>query len=250
MDYDKRKKFIEKLSKRLENYYRDTYNVEAKIQDNYESGRFSYNGVALNNALRIYFAGVSMASINMGQKGFNIPISELRIRYNNSSDDFMYMVVYFHFTGYSWETYSYNEENKSRILDLIAKYLEVSDVYANNIESYDVGFSGNYEERYIYEVNTPQGETNTYIQGNRPKGQDGYLGIGIKVNYGLSKWNKFLKGNPVKVTTDESTWDDAIDKIIDVIGTINSLVSEVIKQGAIKTLNLFLDDLKTQMQAN
>lgn len=245
MDYDKRKKFIEKLSKRLENYYRDTYNVEAKIQDRYESRRFSYNGVALNNALRIYFAGVSMASINMGQKGFNIPISELRIRYNNSSDDFMYMVVYFHFTGYSWETYSYNEENKSRILDLIAKYLEVSDAYANNIKSYDVGLSGNY-----YEVNTPQGETNTYILGNRPKGQDGYLGISIKVNYGLSKWNKFLKGNPVKVTTDESTWDDAIDKIIDVIGTINSLVSEVIKQGAIKTLNLFLDDLKTQMQAN
>ena len=249
MEYKKKDKFIEKLSKRLENYYNDKWGIKANVQDRYESGRFSYNGIPLTNALRIWFSVDNKTSINKDDS-FDIPLDELRIRYSNSNDDFMYMVVYFYTTGYIWETYSYNEKNKSRILDLVAKYLKVSDGYVNNIESYDVGFSGNYEDRYRYEVNTPQGKTSTYICGQRSKGQDGYLGIGIRVNYGLLKWNKFLRGNPVKVTTDESTWDDAIDKIIDVIDTINSLVSEVIKQGTIKTLNLFLDDLKTQVQAN
>lgn len=246
MDYDKRTKFIEKLSKRLENYYNDKYGIKANIQDRYESRRFSYAGTPLVNYLRVWFSVDNKSSINKDDS-FDIPLDELRIRYSDSNGAFMYMVVYFRSTDMSWETYSYNGENKSRILDLVAKYLKVHEGYVTNAEAYDVFFLGN---RYTYKVNTPQGETDTTINGNRRKGQEGYLGIGTKVNYGLSKWNKFLKGNPVKVTTDESTWDDAIDKIIDVIDTINGLVSEVIKQGIIKTLNLFLDNLKTQIQAN
>lgn len=252
MEYEKRQKFINKLSKRLENYYNDKYGIKANIQDNYESRRFSYGGIPLNNALRIWFSVDNKASINKSDKSddFDIPLDELRIRYSNSNDAFMYMVVYFYHTGYTWETYSYRVKNKSKILDLIAKYLKVADGYVNNIETYDVGFSGNYDDRFCYKVNTPQGETDTYIEAIRPKGQEGFLGIGIRVNYGLLKWNKFLRGNPIKVTTDESTWNDAIDKIIDIIDTINLLVSNVIKQGTVKTLNLFLDYLKTQIQNN
>ena len=249
MDYELRKKFRDKLTSRLTNYYRDTYGLDAIIQDNYEYSRFSYNGVSLDRALRIYFAGVSMASINMGQKGFNIPVSELRIRHNDSSNDFMYMVVSFQYKYRTFECYSYKEDNKEKIIDLASKYYKVDESYAYP-DTMDVYINGNYDDSFEYVIDTVQGKVPTYINIRRKKGEEGTLLVYSKVNYGFSKWTNFLRGNPVKVTTDESTWDDAIDKIIDVISTLNNLVSKFIKETTLQTLNLFLNDLKTQMQAN
>lgn len=249
MDYELRRKFIDKLTSRLTNYYRDTYGLEAKIQDNYGSERFSYSGVPLNYALRIYFAGINRASINLGQKGFNIPVNELRIRYNRSSDNSMYMVVYFQYKGRVSEFYSYEEDNKEKILDLISKYYKVDESRADP-NTMDVYIGGSTEPGFSYDVDTVQGKILTAIIAGRRKGEEGFLHIPFRVDYSFLKWTNFLRTNAVKITTDESTWDDSIDKIIDVIDTLNNLVSKFIKETTLQTLNLFLNNLREQIEKN
>lgn len=249
MDYKVKDKFIDKLTIRLTNYYRNIYGVDARIQDNYESRRFSYNGIPLNNALRIYFMDVNKASINLGQKGFNIPVDELRIRYNNSSDNSMYMVVYFWYKNKLSDFYSYKEDNKKKILDLISKYCKVDESRANP-DTWDVYIDGYTKPSFSYAIDTIQGKIPTSIIAGRRKGEDGFLRVYFEIDYGFSKWNNFLRTNAVKITTDESTWYDSIDKIIDVIDTLNNLVSKFVKETTLQTLNLFLNDLKTQVQAN
>ena len=248
MDYKVRKKFIDKLTSRLTNYYRDNYGLDAKIQDDHGSWRFSYNGVTLNNALRIYFTGVNKASINLGQKGFNIPVDELRIRYNYyvlDDSNYMYMVVYFQYKDRTSEFYSYEEDNKEKILDLISKYYKVDESRADP-DTMDVYISG--YPNFSYDVDTTQGKILTAIIAGRRKGEEGFLHIPFRVDYSFSKWTNFLRSNAVKITTDESTWDDSIAKIIDVIDTLNNLVSKFIKETTLQTLNLFLNDLREQIE--
>ena len=252
MDYEVKDKFIDKLISRLTNYYYDTYDLNARIQDNYESGRFSYNGVPLNNTLRIYFMDVSNMSINLGQKGFNIPIDELRIRYNYSAFDdsiYMYMVVYFWDKGKLVNFYSYEEDNKKKIIDLISKYYKVDEPRADP-DTWDVYIDDNTNPSFRYTIDTIQGKIPTFIIAGRKKGEDGFLRVYFGIDYGFSKWTNFLRTNAVKITTDESTWYDSIDKIIDVIDTLNNLVAKFVKETALQTLNLFLNDLKTQVQTN
>ena len=247
MDYELRRKFIDKITSRLTNYYHDTYGLEAKIQDTSGPRSFSYNGVPLNNALRIYFAGINRASINLGQKGFNIPVDELRIRYNNSSDNSMYMVVYFQYKGRTSEFYSYEEDNKEKILDLISKYYKVDESQADP-NTMDVYLSGSTTPSFSYDVDTIQGKILTAIIAGRRKGERGFLHIPFRVDYSFSKRANFLRTNAVKITIDESTWDDSIDKIIDVIDTLNNLVSKFIKETTLQTLDLFLNDLREQIE--
>lgn len=158
----------------------------------------------------------------------------------------MYMVVYFWRQGKTSEFFSYEEDNKEKILDLISKYYKVDESQANP-DTLDVYISGDTKPSFYYAVDTIQGKILTCIIAGRRKGEEGFLHVSFKVDYSFPKWANFLRTNAVKITTDESTWDDSIDKIIDVIDTLNNLVSKFIKEATLQPLILFLNELRKQI---
>ena len=247
MDYKLRAKFIEKLTGRLQEYYKTNYNYDIVVQDRYESRNFKINGVPASNCLRIYFKR-NKVSLN-DSNDFNFPIDELRIR-NASAKDELFQVD-FNYRSTLSETYNCKGPQIDSLFDILAKYVEPA--YDNLIDSDtheeihpDVYISAD-NALFSYKISTSYGETWSNIGAYRDTANhwEQYFRINLRIDYGYSKWIRYLKNNVVTVTEDESTWDNAIDKILDVITTINKEVANCVKEIVLETMSQFLDKIES-----
>ena len=100
---------------------------------------------------------------------------------------------------------------------------------------------------FSYKISTPYGETRSSIGAYRDptNNWEQYFRINLRIDYGYSKRIRYLKNNVITVTEDESTWDNAINKILNVITTINKEVANCVKEIVLETMNQFLDRIES-----
>lgn len=248
MDYELWKKFKEELTRRLQEYYKTNYNYDAIVQERYDSRNFKINGVRSSHCLRIYFRR-DKATLN-DSEGFNFPIDELRIR-NASAKDELFQVD-FNYRSTSPAAYGFKGPQIDSLFDILAKYVKPSYETLNKNVHPDVLID--YTDLSEYKVPTSQGEKMAYVYAMRDPNDKTtqYFSVGFRIDYSYAKWIRYLKNNVVTVTEDESTWNDAINKILDVITTINKEVANYVKEIALGTLNEFIDKVKdiVKLQGN
>ena len=244
-------KFKEELTRRLQEYYKTNYNYDAVVQERYESKNFKINGVQSSHCFRIYFKR-GKVSVN-DSDGFNFPIDELRIRnasvFNGKSHDELFQVD-FNYRSTCSLSYNFKGPQIDSLFDIVAKYykpryetLTDSDTHE---EIHPDVFIDDGNPSFVYKISTSHGETLTWISAyrNPTNKSDQYFHIRFNVDYGYSKWIRYLKNNVITVTEDESTWNDAINKILDVITTINKEVANYVKEIVAGTMNQFIEKVK------
>lgn len=248
MDYELWKKFKEELTRRLQEYYKTNYNYDAVVQERYDSRNFKINGVRSSHCLRIYFRR-DKATLN-DSDGFNFPIDELRIR-NASAKDELFQVD-FNYRSTSHAAYGFKGPQIDSLFDILAKYIKPDYERLNKNVHPDVLID--YTNMSECKVSTSQGEKIAYVYAMRDPSDKTtqYFSVGFRIDYSYAKWIRYLKNNVVTVTRDESTWNDAINKILDVITTINKEVANYVKEIALGTLNQFIDKVKdiVKLQGN
>lgn len=250
MDYKLWDKFKEELTRRLQEYYKTNYNYDAVVQEGYDSRNFKINGVSSSRCLRIYFKRYEV-SLN-DSNDFNFPIDELRIRYasvwKGNGDDELFQVD-FNYRGASAESYSFKGPQINSLFDILAKYVKPDyETITNPNTDKDIrpDVFINYTDLSKYKVSTSHREQMTRVYAFRdPNDKTAqYFTVNFRIDYGYSKWVRYLKNNVITVTEDESTWNEAIDKIIDVITTINKEVANYVKEIALGTMNEFIEKVK------
>ena len=245
-------KFKEELTRRLKEYYKTNYNYDAVVQERYESKSFKINGVPARNCLRIYFKG-DKVSVN-DSDGFNFPIDELRIRkaavFNEKGEREELLQVDFNYRSTSSISYNFKGSQIDSLFDILAKYYKpryetLTDPNTHEEIHPDV-FIDDGDSSFVYKISTSHGETLTWISAYRDptNKSDQYFHIRFLVDYGYAKWIRYLKNNVITVTEDESTWNDAINKILDVITTINKEVANYVKEVVLGAMNQFIEKLK------
>lgn len=248
MDYELWKKFKEELTRRLQEYYKTNYNYDAVVQERYESRNFKINGISTHTYLRIYFKRDKM-SLN-DSEGFNFPIDELRIR-NASAKNELFQVD-FNYRSTLSRSYNFKGSQIDSLFDILAKYVKPDYETLNKNVHPDVFID--YTDLSKYKVPTSHGEQMTHVYAFRDPNDKTtqYLTVNFRIDYGYSKWIRYLKNNVITVTRDESTWNDAINKILDVITTINKEVANYVKEIALGTLNNFIEKVKdiVKLQGN
>ena len=249
MNYIVSAKFKDELTRRLKEYYKTNYNYDVVVQERYESKSIKINGVPTRNCLRIYFKR-NKVSVN-DSEGFNFPIDELRIRdafAPNGKDELLQ--VDFNYRSTSSVSYNFKGSQLDSLFDILAKYVKpryetLTDLHTHEDIHPDV-FIEDGDPSFVYKISTSHGEILTFISAYRDPTNKGeqYFHIRFLVDYGYSKWIKYLKNNVITVTEDESTWNDGINKILDVITTINKEVANYVKEIVLGAMNQFIDKVK------
>ena len=247
MDYKLWEKFKEELTRRLQEYYKTNYNYDAVVQEKYESRNFKINGISTHSCLRIYFQRYKV-SLN-DSDGFNFPIDELRIRHTSADhrngEDELFQVDFNYRSSLS-HSYSFKGPQIDTLFDILAKYVKPGYETLNKNVHPDVFIDYTNTDMSKYKVSTSHGEQTIFVSAFRDSNDksDKYFIVNFHIDYGYSKWIRYLKNNVIKVTEDESTWNDAINKILDVITTINKEVANYVKEIVLGTMNQFLEKVK------
>ena len=245
MDYKLWDKFKEELTRRLQEYYKTNYNYDAVVQEKYDSRNFKINGVPSSNCLRVYFKR-DKVSIN-DSNDFNFPVDELRIRHTSpwkgKGEDVLFQVD-FHYRSTSIVSYNFKGPQIDSLFDVLAKYVKPDNATWSKGGNPDVYIW--YDDMSFYKVSTSHGEDRARVDAFRDPNDKTtqYFRVNFNIDYGYSKWVRYLKNNVITVTDDESTWNDAINKILNVITTINKEVANYVKEIALGTLNEFIDKVK------
>ena len=183
-------------------------------------------------------------------EGFNFPIDELRIR-NASAKNELFQVD-FNYRSTLSQSYNFKGSQIDSLFDILAKYVKPDYETINKNVHPDVFID--YTDLSKYKVPTSHGEQITYVHAFRDPSDKTtqYFSVAFRIDYGYSKWIRYLKNNVITVTEDESTWDDAINKILDVITTINKEVANYVKEIVLGTLNEFIEKVKdiVKLQGN
>ena len=181
--------------------------------------------------------------------GFNFPIDELRIRYTSADhrngEDELFQVDFKYRSSLS-HSYSFKGSQIDSLFDILAKYVKPGYETLNKNVHPDVFIDYTNTVLSKYKVSTSHGEQTIFVSAFRDSNDkiDKYFIVNFHIDYGYSKWIRYLKNNVIKVTEDETTWNDAINKILDVITTINKEVANYVKEIVLGTMNQFLEKVK------
>lgn len=238
MEYEKYRKFLDKLEQKLKYYYNSIYSLDVNIKQYHTSRNYNYNGIPMKVYVGIEHNFNCKWNLNRNT-GFHIPIDDLRIRYTDWENRNIYFKVDFLYNDVSWETYSI-EKNRDTLLELISKYLP------KDCSDWDCDVYLDYRlDKNKFNINTSYGNQDINISALRDRGERGPIfRVFFKVDYSRKEWVNYLKNNVVTVTDDESTWDKSIDDIINVINNINEKFSKYVQEIVTKGVNAFLDKLR------
>ena len=207
---------------------------------------FSYKGRTMRNGITINaFIGHDI----------NFPLNFFRVIWTSTSDykvingqwerinyPTIFVKVAFNWTVVIEDTYDIPKSLATKILDILERY--------NPVE-------GNTNDGTVYytktfDVKSPFGEVQTYLTAVRDR-KDNIESIhcSYPIDWTNKKWKNYLNNNVVEVSlTDHSSWDAAIDEILNVVLTINADISRYCKDVVSSTLSAFIEDVKERIKSN
>lgn len=238
------KRLEEKLAQLLDqNVGKDKYSIDRRFY-----GRaFSYKGRDMRNEITI---------TRLLDHNINFLLDFFRIIWTDTSGykvvngqwepinyPTIFVKVAFGWTSKEDDYYDVPESQAKKLLDVLERY--------NWLEG-----TTNDEKvvsaRETFEIKSPFGEVQTLITAtrNRKYNMD-LIRCFFPIDWNNKKWKNYLDNSIVEVLlTDPSSWDVAIDKLLNIVLTINADISRYCKDVVSSTLSAFIEKVKEKVKNN
>lgn len=241
------KRLEEKLTQLLDqNVGKGKYSIGRHYNDT----SFSYKGRYMKNGITIdAFTGNTDNTIHF-------PLNFFRIIWTSASGDKVvngqwepinYPTIFVKVAfGWTSENYGYYDVLESQVTKLLDVLERLNWVKGNAND----GTAVHANEKF--EIESPFGEVQTSIIAIRNRKENTELiRCYFPIDWTNKKWKNYLNNNIVEVSlTDPSSWDAAIDEILNVVLTINTDISKYCKDVVSSTLSAFIDEVKERIKNN
>ena len=239
--------FVKRLEERLtqlldQNVGKDKYSIDRSFYGRAYSykGRGMRNGIAISASIghninflldffRIIWTDTSGHKVVNGQwEQINYPTIFVKVAFSRTSRNENY--------------YDVPKYWVEKLLDILERH--------NRVEGKPNDGTVYYTK--TFEIKSPFEEAHTLIVAKRNKKDNTELiHCSYPIDWTNKKWKNYLNNNVVEVPlANPSSWDAAIDEILNVVLTINADISRYCKDVVSSTLSAFIEDVKERIKSN
>lgn len=240
--------FVKRLKERLaqlldQNVGKGNYAIDRCVEDRAFSyqGRDMRKGIAISASIghninflldffRIIWTSASGYKVTNGQwEEINYPTIFVKVAFSRTSEEEDY--------------YDVPKSQAEKLLDILEKYNWVEGNEHDGILAH---------ANETFEIESPFGEEQTSIIAIRNiKNNMELIRCYFPIDWSNKKWKNYLDNNIVEVPLiDTSSWDAAIDEILNVVVTINADISKYCKDVVSTTLSAFIEKVKERVKEN
>lgn len=250
-------KFCDRLKLRLEEYYKNNYNRYLSWSISSVSRNYKYKDRKLERKCKVHTYPKSTETLHRGDP--NCPFADYGVLFSDDSPLY-----------YSYETRDIKQEKYSEV------YFRVIPSSKTNYFKYRL--PGTVRDNFLYlwkkyysedefkqsedevhlddfnmSIDTSYGVSTVTFTGflNFKNKDESIFSVHLSISHDKSEWKKYLKQNVIEVKiNEETTWDDSIDELINVISTYNEEISKYVKAVIEESLTAFLNQLKQSVNKN